>query len=286
MTTTLTAEVVPCGGVVVLDCATDQSGDWRLTRTPTSPDVAAAFTLYSGPALILPNDMPAWIDYGDGTNLPLSQLTTYTYAFSVGEATATQAVKPSGSIVIAYDDYLSLFVRVLQAGIESAQLPTGSPPEFNTKNRPVVNIAMPLVGQPTIPSITVTDNLIQQDDSMVPIGRGINTDTDRNEFQVNEIVHRRYHVTVIASSVKERIFWEYMVLAIFKTMLTPLLLKMGQNVSSRFQVAASQVMDVKPGFYFCEIALEFWGDFPIRVTTNSPPVGEFEVFANGNTAGI
>jgi hypothetical protein len=152
------------------------------------------------------------------------------------------------------------------------------------RNPPQVVVSMPLVGQPPLPLVTVNEDLLQQQD--VPIGHGINTAQIENIYQVDEIVERRYRVTVMTSSTDERDFWKWTVLALFKTMLVPVLLEMGQDVNSSFQAASSQVMDPAPGFYFCDIMLTFSGIFPARVTTSYPPGPEsFDVYANGEPLG-
>lgn len=277
MTTTLSSEIVPCGGIVRLRMVSDAAGTWTLMRSPTSPDVAAPFILLSGAA---PED-GYWLDYGDGTNLPLDQATTYTYTLTVGsDPPAVQVVTPAASIDVAYDDFLRLLVRVLQAGIAALNPPSmPTPGGFAIRNRPQVIISMPLVGQPPLPCVTVNEDLLQQ--QFVPIGHGIDNATVVNLYQVDEIVDRRYRVTVMTSSVDERDFWKWVVLALFKTMLVPVLIEMGQDVSSEFQAASSQVLDPPPGFYFCDIMLQFSGIFPVRVTTSFPIVESFDFVANG-----
>jgi hypothetical protein len=206
---------------------------------------------------------------GDGLNQPLDPSLTYTYAFTTVSGTVTEAVQPACTIEIAYDDYLRLLVRVLQAGITSLVPPSGT--VFPRK--PVVFVSMPLTGTPPIPCIGINEDLLQQD--IVPIGHGIDTDTTNNFYDISEIVNRRYRVTIITSSPDERTFYQMAVIAIFKSILIPLLESMGQDVTSRYQATSSQVVDTEPGFYFCEISLEFSGVMPLKINTN------YGVFYNG-----
>ena len=68
MTTTLSLEVIPCGGLVRLRFVSDvATGAWSLTRTPTSPTIAAAYTLASGEAPLVSPPANWFLDYGDGT---------------------------------------------------------------------------------------------------------------------------------------------------------------------------------------------------------------------------
>lgn len=288
MTTTLTAEVAPCGGIVILQMESDQTGAWTLTRTPTSSDVPDPYVLYSGPPidLLTSSVSRTWVDYGDGTNLPLESSLEYTWTFTAGTEAETRIATPALTIVVAFDDYLRLFVRVLQSGVANVLLPTPTDGSLAIRNRPNVIISMPLVGSPTLPVITINNDLTAQDDSTVPIGRGVNTDTTRNMYQITELVRRRFKVTILVSSTDEREFWTWVVLALFKSVLIDLLLGMGQNITSGFQAAASQVNDPPPGFYFADIMLEFTGDFPVRITTNYPVVEGFEIKPNGSDDGF
>jgi hypothetical protein len=268
----ITVTVVPCGGVVTIDLVSVDPGTWTLTRF----DGITTYTLYQGPPLVLPVNAPFFLDSGEGLNGPLVPSVSYTYTFSTATAGAvSQTVVPACSIVLEYDDYLRLLINVIQAGVQSIVVPNG--PQFKAK--PSVVISMPLVGQPTMPAISINEDLLQMEE--VPLGHGINTDTVNNFYQIQEIVNRRYRVTVMTFSVEERDFWKLAVISIFKAILIPVLIKMGQDVRSSFQAASSQSIDTMPGFYFCDIMLDFSGILPVRITTSYPIVEGFTVTVNG-----
>jgi hypothetical protein len=274
----LTCTVAPCGGIVIVDMDSADVGEWTLTRAPTN-NLSNVFFLYQGPPLVLPNSSPMWLDAGDGNNGPLNQQTSYTYTFTTWSGSVSQAVVPASTIELQYDDYLVLFMNMLEAGVQSLILP-----KLNW-HKPSVFISMPLTGQPTIPAISINEDLMQQIE--VPIGHGMNTDQQMNKYQIQEIVNRRYRVTVLVSSVEEREFWKLAVISLFKSILVPILLKMGQDISSSFQAASSQLNppEAQPGFYFCDIMLEFSGILPVRITTSYPPVESYEIFNNGTILG-
>jgi hypothetical protein len=264
MANSITLTVIPTGGIIRINLVSaDVAGLWTLTRTATGTPVAEPpYTLYSGPALVMPNAAPEWLDYGDGLNQPLDPAITYQYTFSTESGSVTESAQPSCSIIIDYDDYTRLLVRILQAGVKSLVPPSGV--SFNRK--PVVTVSMPLTGTPPIPCISVNEDLLQQGET--PIGHGMNTDTTNNEYQIFELVMRRYRVTVFTSTVDEREYWKFAIIALFKSVMIPVLEHMGQNVTTKFQCASSQVVDVSPGFYFADIGLEFTGDMPVRIKTN------------------
>ena len=267
----ITCTVVPCGGVVSIDLVSSDVGPWTLTRTNGSVN----YLLYSGPPLALPDSAPYYLDLGDGLNGPLVQTIAYTYTFTTPNMGAvSQTVTPASSIVLEYDDYLRLLVNVIEAGVNSLAL-TGT---MALWKKPSVVISMPLVGQPTIPAISVNEDLLQMEE--VPIGHGINTDTYQNLYQIQEIVNHRYRVTVLTTSTDERDFWKLAVISLFKSILVPVLVKMGQDVRSSFQAASSQIMDPPPGFYFCDIMLDFSGILPVRIVTSYPAATSYSLALN------
>ena len=148
MTNTILCTVVPCGGIVTIDLCSEDTGTWTLTRAPTD-NLANAFTLYSGPPLALPTASPYYLDLGDGLNGPLDASTSYTYTFSTWSGSISQAVIPASTIVLEYDDYLRLLTNMIEAGVRSITLPGAN------WEKPSVMISMPLVGQPTIPAISI-----------------------------------------------------------------------------------------------------------------------------------
>ena len=255
---TLTATVIPVGGIVSLDVQTpDSTGTWLLTRQAAGGE---AVVLYDGPAAPL---NPNWLDVGDLTGQPLNPALEYTYTFTSASGSATATATPAATVQVEPDPYVLIMLRVLQAGFASLALPAG------WKKRPQVIHAMPIAGQPPLPLLTIQLDLVQQRD--VPIGHGINNDmTDQNTYAIEETVHRRFRVTVLTSSVDEREFYRDCVIAFFKAVLVPILEARGNNIRHDFQSVSSQVVgeQMNPGFYFAELGLAFDGVLSVNLTTN------------------
>jgi hypothetical protein len=285
MANVIKCTALPTGGIVTIDVFSEDIGSvWTLTRTPGVQE-SDTLVLFSGVPQLLasPNGLiinnPFWLDLGDGLNGPLDQSTAYTYEFTTESGSVSQTITPANTMVLRYDDFLLILVRVLQAGMDALALPGGI-----VGKKPSVIISMPLTGQPPLPTISINEDLLQQ--SIVPLGHGINTDVVKNSYEISEIVTRRYRITILCSSTQERTFFEMAVIALFKAILIPLLNRMGQDVTSSFQAASSQqIADPAPGFYFCDMMLEFQGDMPLQITTSYPVNTDFIIEANGEALG-
>jgi len=274
MDESLVAQTVPTGGAVSLDFSSTDTGTWTLTRAVQAAGGATSneYTLFSQAAS--PTGAGFWIDMGDGTAAQLNQSTTYLYTFSTASGSATATVQPAQQMQLIYDDYTVMLIKLLKAAVVSAQPPDG----ISLGNRPQVLYAMPLTSTPALPIISVSEVLLQQ--WKTGIGHGLDFDWTKNYYDVSEQVHRRYQVTVMARDPESREFLKQLVLATFKVILGPVLTRMGQNVSSDFQASSNQVTDPSPGFYYCDISLNFSGVFSTGVKTNFGVVESFDAISD------
>jgi len=271
--------IAPTGGVIVLEpSASDDFGDWTLTRyVSMSGSAVSGVVLVQGVAGQPPTQV--LVDIGDGLNIPLDPSSLYLYEFTTPTATvATPPLSPSCSILVEQDAVNQILFRALQSGIQSLRLPAGF------KNTPRVMHAMPLAGAgvPTLPAVTFNETLLQQQD--IPIGQDVDSDWQSNRYQIATQSVRHFTVFVMASNVTEREYYKDAVIAIFSSLLGPVLEKIGNNVSHRFQVSSSQLVDrtTEPGFYFSEILLEFCGLYSVGITTSYGLIENIDVVFNEN----
>ena len=264
---TITPRVLPCGGLVRLDYGSADPGEWTLSRVALVGGAPARLeTLYQGPAQRVPQTGrlgALYVDTGEG-GLPLDPATTYVWTISTSTGAASASAIPAASLTLEFFDYSEFILRFLQAGVQNITLPGLA--QFRARPR-VIN-AMPLTGAPTLPTISVAEDLAQQVDQ--GIGHTVNSDYSRNEFSINEIVHRRYRVAILCSSVEEREFYKTLVISLFKGMLTAIMGELGLSVRYSWQSVSSQQVDDPPGFYYSEIGLQFDGNFQTLLTTSYP----------------
>jgi hypothetical protein len=135
-----------------------------------------------------------------------------------------------------------------------------------------------LTGVPTLPIISIAPVLMQQ--TLVPIGNGVNTDYTQNYFSIYEQVKRRYSISVASKTTEERDFYSTAIVIIFKSMLIPILNEAGVDSFHSFQVSYTQDVENEPAFYLAEVSLEFDGGFGAGITTNYGPINAVVVTPN------
>jgi hypothetical protein len=212
-----------------------------------------------------------FIDIGDGVNAPLDSSQLYAYKFTTSNGTLqTPALSPACSILLEPDHVSAILYRALQSGIAALTIPAGF------TNRPEVTHAMPLAGDgiPRLPSITFNESLLQPQEFR--IGEDVDYDDSANEFQIGTQALRHYNIFVMASNVKEREYYKDAVIGIYSALL-PILNKIGNNISHRFQVSSTQMTGRanEPGFYVADILLEFTGLYTVGITTSYGVVSGF-----------
>ncbi len=282
-------QVSPTGGVVVLNLhSIADPATWSLSRSGVSylpTGVSGAIVSGSvGPVLLVSGaaqTIPFFVDIGDGTNTPLNPQTLYSYRFATAQGIAiTDPISVSGAIVLEPDHLTRVLGRSLQAGLVSLVLPT------NFTQRPTFSYSMPVTTQMRFPMVLLNLDLLQQES--IPIGQGQPSQIVDNSYSVPAMAMRRYVVRVFATNVDERDFYRDAVIAIFNTILTPLLAKIGVNTSHRFQASNGQIVtdQMQPGAFYAEISLQFSGLYNVTVSTNFPIIGSVIGQATGAIGSI
>jgi hypothetical protein len=290
---TIEASVVPTGGAVLLQFSTSVSGVIVLQRgsgvvylTDDAGDfltddagnrlteIAAWTVLYSGAPLatqLQSNGEPfvlPYIDVGDQLPAPLTPTELFIYSLTDENGTAqTEPIQPAVSLNLEIEPLTYILIRLLQAGINSL-----TPQGFNKQGGKIPQVLhdMPLSGFPPMPFITVTLQLLQQEE--IPIGQQVQNTNNQNIWTVTGFAKFAYLVSVLANSTVERDFYRSAVIGIFHGILSGVLSQLGKNVSHRYQASTGQVMEDRtlkiPGFYYSDILLEFTGTFNFAITSS------------------
>ena len=274
--------VSPTGGIIVLEPnSTTDFSSWSLTRYfVVSGQAVSGVQLVHGAAGASPTQV--FIDIGEGVNAPLDSNSLYAYGFETSNGTImTPALSPACSVVLEQDNVSAILYRALQSGIASLALPAG----FNSK--PQIIHAMPLAGDgvPVLPSIAFNETLLQP--QSFRIGEDVDEDSAVNEWQIAVQALRHYTIFIMATTVREREYYKDAVIGIFSSLL-PVLGKIGNNVSHRFQSTGSQLVgrQNEPGYYFAEILLEFTGLYSIGITTSYGVVSGFAITENTSQVSV
>lgn len=261
MSLILSPYVIPSGGAVGLAFSTAASGTIVLSRATSGVSGISAFdTLYSGAPLTDSGSGQFYLDIGDLLPGPLDISQLYVYRLTDVNGTLQSApISPVNSVLLEPDSLTPIFMRIMQGGVDSTTLPAGI-------NSAQVLQAMPLNGMPPLPIIVCLPELVQQE--YVPIGQNvINPVTDPNASQniwtISEYAKRVYRVSIMSTSAIEREYYRDSIVAWWKIMLATVLQPMGYDLHHRYQAASYQVSDAQggqqPGFYGCDVALEFIG---------------------------
>lgn len=261
--------VSPTGGVITLQpMSHSDPSSWVLERfvSVSGVEVSGVVLWQGAPGA---SALQVYVDIGDGANVPLDLTQLYSYQFTTVNGTVdTGPLSPACSIVLQRDHISEILYRSLESGIASLKIPA----EFN--NLPMVTHAMPLAGEgmPPLPAITINETFLQETEYR--IGENVDDDQEWNEFQVASQAIRHFTIFIMSASSREREYYKDAVIAIFNAILGPVLNKIGNNVTHRFQSSSSQVVGRanEPGFYFCEILLEFTGLYSTGIVTTYGPI--------------
>lgn len=266
--------VPPTGGMVVLEPQSSADfSTWTITRyLSVSGQAVSGVVLVQGNAADPATQV--LIDMGDGPTVPLDSTQLYLYELNTSAgAIQTPALSPACSIVLEEDELSAILYRALESGITALKLPA------SFKNKPTVMHAMPLAGAglPRLPAICFTEVLLQSQDYQIGEDVG-NIDDSRNRYDVATQALRHFSVAVLATNTKERSYYKDAVIAIFNSILGPVMEKIGNNIRHRFQASSSQIVgrQNEPGFYLAEILLEFQGLYSTGITTSYGVIEDIE----------
>ena len=268
--------ILPTGGAVQLNIDSD-AATITITRVTTSSGTSV--TLYNGAPI------PLYIDAGDGTPTALLHTETYQYTVtdSSGDSYQTPVLSAAGTVSIDEDFMTPLLIRLLTGAMQSLVLPPG------IKAANVLH-AMPLNGAPRMPLVTLNLDLMQQADDGVPLGQQVVT-TPINPagsiWTIQTMVEWRYTISILSYSAQERDFYRQSLISVLSIMLKNPIESMGRNISHRWQISSGQVSgkDNDPGFYTCDIAFEFTGNFNTSVQTMLGIVEAIDGTSNISMAG-
>lgn len=277
----VTTQVIPTGGAIALGISGAVSGAATLTRTASGVGVASG--IYSG------NAVSYYLDLGDGLPAPLDPTVFYQYAYTdVNGTTTTPWIQPSVSMVVQTEGFLQMFIRLIQATLNSVTLPTGI-------TKPQVTNYMPLGGQISLPLIVVTEDLTQQ--AAVPIGQSVAIQPSSvavgiggiaSGYTITGFAKRVFRVSVLVKDATSRDFFRDMILGMFESIYGPVLQPMGVDVTHRWQATVGQVANDKvamgPGFYFAEVMLEFEGTMNVSIYPNYPLIETISTAVSGTSS--
>lgn len=256
--------VSPTGGTVLLQPTSDAVPEsWLLERWISVSGVPVSGVTLSQGVAGQPT-LQVFVDIGDGSNTPLDTSLSYIYRFTTAAGVVdTPPLTVGCSISLEPDHVSAILYRALQSGIAALKLPAAF------TNKPVVMHAMPLAGEgtPTLPAVSFNETFLQQEEYR--IGEDVDEDSTVNEWHVASQALRHYTVFVMAANVREREYYKDAVIAIYNSILGPILNRIGNNSRHRFQSTSSQVVGRanEPGFYFAEILLEFTGLYSVGIST-------------------
>lgn len=264
MPTAVSATINPPGGVVtfVIGGAASGSGSQMTISRAVSGDSYSV--LYSGSPQI------RWADAGEQLPGPLSSGSSYYWEFTDSVGTVTLGpIQPKPYLI--FDEYwlTSLLINTVRAGINNLILPAGV-------QRAEVFHEMPLNGFNALPSITITQELFQQD--AIGIGQQVpNYLAQQNAlWSMPAVVENTWIMTVFAKDVETREYYRDALIAIYQSSLYGVFLPLGQDITHRFMCHNYQWNDdlhgVSPGFYCCDIMINMKGMFTIGIQGTFPAI--------------
>jgi hypothetical protein len=187
---------------------------------------------------------------------------------------------PVSSINIDYINWTPIFISILQGAFSIVQLPNGM-------KRPQVVQAMPLTGLLPMPFVVVTNELDQQEEvpigqSVPVLGEGFVQPPYSNVWTQTGFDRNMYRVSIFSTSAVERDFYRQLVIATFRANLYYVFQQLGSDITHSYQAASYQTTQSHdgfvPGFYGCDIALEFTGTKNVTIYTSLGIIEKIDVF--------
>ena len=259
---TITATPIITGGAIYLNIKSD-AASCQLQRSADGGSTWATLENYTAKGANTTVGYVSYFDVGDGLPSHLDLTISYVYqVIDVNGTTQSAALTPSASLQITRDNFSYIFVRLVQAALDSIALPKG------LKKTHVLQ-AMPLDRTPTLPLVTINLDLIQQ--SEVPIGRNV-PDSDTNQWTIPGNAIRRFSIWVLTQNVVERDFYHDALLGLIATIMSTAFSSDNLGMSTHYSYQAAQGQTTggenSPGFYYSQVMLEMNGPMNIGVTTD------------------
>ena len=266
--TTITFDVSPTGGCIVLEIMLDPTLDMNTTNIViqryTGSLSATPQTLFSG----LYTDSPLVVDDGMQMSNHLDFGTTYFYTVTDPNGTVTTpGIVPASTLIVTPSYIDKLLFRLFTAGIKAVSTPAGVTPGSEIR----VLQAMSLAKGDVMPFIVMNLDLEQQRE--VPIGRAV-VSTFGKIWTIPSIVFKQYSVWILTRSAVERDFYKDACIGVLLSIMTNVMERIGSNISYSYQAAQSQVVspepEFSPGFYEADVHLDIEGTFNISIEINQP----------------
>ncbi len=268
---TLKPVPIPTGGAVGITFTTAISGDITLSRAPFGDTGLGPWTIiYNGPPLNDKGINQFVLDLGNDISIPGPLLSTSQYVYQLTDSTGTiqsDPLTPVYSIDLDRIDFSKIMIGLLQGSINSAALPAGI-------NRARAMHVMPLNGLPPMPFVVINPELVQQEE--VPIGQDIpnpiaTEDLTKTIWTRTEFANHVFRVSIFSLNAEERDYYRDLVLATFKISLGYVFAELGLDITHRYQANSFQLQrpteGMVPGFYGCDVMLEFIGTTNVSVVT-------------------
>ncbi|MDE3023131.1 MAG: hypothetical protein KGI54_14995 [Pseudomonadota bacterium] len=275
-------QTLPSGGIIVLKLYSSVATNWSLTRY-----IDQGGTLVSGtaidigtpvaPALAGAQTEVICVDANDTTAVPLNTSLQYVYEFTTSVGTIQTPPLVAGcSLEIVRDNITYLILKVLASSMKSLAIP-------KNYEKPTVIHAMPLTGMPTLPVISVNQSYTGQ--LQTPIGQATNPNIYSNTGTTTTQAQRIYSVSILTTTADEREFYRDAIIAVFNSILGPLLQSIGQDTSHDFSADSGQMVGndaFNPGFFYADIMLKVSGTYNVIINSQYGLIEEFDGSATYN----
>lgn len=266
---------IPTGGAIGLLFTTATSGAIALSRAVSGSGGLGAFsTLYSGAPLSDTGEQVFFLDAGDATPAPLLNGNFYVYQLTDGNGTQqSQAVQTPYSIDVEQVQYTQVIIGLLQGAINTAIAASGLPAGIKWA---AVMAAMPLAGNPPLPSIFVNPEIIAQ--QYVPVGQDDEKVGDliqpgrKNNWTHTEVDRHMFRITVMSLSPEERDYYRDFTIAVLRVSVAYALSQWGADLEHSFEAVSYQEVDqtnlMIPGFYAADVLYSFQAMSNVKIVTN------------------
>ncbi len=176
----------------------------------------------------------------------------------------TDIITLQSVLVLNRTDMTEIMIKLTQGGVNNTVLP-------GTFKKPQVYHAMPNVGLPPLPIITVNQHLFETTE--VPIGQNVATYDITNSWNIETIAEWTYMFTVITANAPEREFYRDLVISLLHSFMGTPMNIIGKNITHKVMATSGQkTQDMNtPGFFWADIMFKFSGTFSVEIN-NMPNI--------------